>query len=73
MKRESQAERHATICYEHQGMIFVPHFSKKGTYVSPGYFWEHGKTFAEQELLDSGAKPVIQHLLARPKSGGKNV
>jgi hypothetical protein len=73
MKRDLIAERHPTICYKQNGMIFVPHFSYKNLYVAPGYFWEHNKTFKESELQQSGAQPVIEQLLSRPKSGAKNV
>ena len=56
-----------TICYEREGVTFVPHFSVPDVFVAPGYGRAHMTTFTASHLLRNGARQVFRHLWVRPK------
>lgn len=55
-----KAQRFQTRCYRIGDVVFVPHFSRRNTYVGPG-----GGAVATKELMARGAVPVTLMLWAR--------
>lgn len=51
-----------TAAYELDGILYLPHNSKVGVYVSPGYRYHHRNEHTAAELTRAGARRVMEHL-----------
>jgi len=53
------------LAYVLHGIIYLPHYTEKGRYVSPGYGLSHFDLYNENDLKLAGAKPQILMLWSR--------
>jgi len=72
VERET-VETRPHVCFMHyaSGVLYVPHYSKPGVYVGPGWKGRCGEgggevpEFSTRELLDRGAVRCVQQLMVR--------
>lgn len=57
--------RAAHTVYLHGSLTYLPHYSRTGYFVSPGYGQTHNNTLTEIQLINAGAKPVTAELWER--------
>jgi len=59
------AETEQTLTYVIGEVIYLPHYIKKGVYVSPGYGKYHFKEYSAKDLIQAGAKVKTELLFVR--------
>lgn len=60
MKAEEQARRTEQRCYEMDGLLYVPHYTRDGVYVGPG---QRERTLTALQV--ERAQPVMRGLWPR--------
>jgi len=53
------------VCLLLNGVLFVPHYTERDKYVSPGYGKHHMETYTADYLLSRGARMQEEVLLDR--------
>lgn len=71
MKKEI-ADRIENICYQANGITYVPHFRNKNIFVGPGYPRFTLKTYSHNELAEAGAYKLVKMLWNRGEFGFVN-
>ncbi len=57
--------REETVVFTLNGVTYVPHYSKTGLFVSPGYGLTHAVELTGADLIRAGAKQEVRFLWSR--------
>ena len=69
MKEDLYAPRDHAVGYVKDDVTYIPHYTKFGVYVGPGYLGGYTqRTYTESELESHGAKKQSLLLWNRPKA-----
>lgn len=63
------AERDKVICYQLNGITYVPHYRNKDIFVCPGYARQVFNTYSHNDLAEAGAKKIEKMLWKRGEYG----
>jgi len=66
-KKIAYSDRFPVTVYKWGQVTFVPHFSKPGVYVGPGYPLHTKTEWSPQSLVAVGARPEKAFLWCRPR------
>jgi hypothetical protein len=68
--KESQEFKKPTLCYEKNGIVFVPHHTKIDCYAYPGIA-KKNSGYSSQEMEAMGATLATRYLFANTSYQGK--